>query len=51
MRRIGDLPFVAAVRYALPWSFIGLGAAFTAVIAIQLRDRDVCRSVARTENR
>jgi cellobiose-specific phosphotransferase system component IIC len=37
MRRIGELPFVAAVRGALPWSFIGLAAAFLAVLAVQLR--------------
>jgi cellobiose PTS system EIIC component len=34
MRRLGELPFVAALRDALPWSFIGLAAAFT-VIAIE----------------
>ena len=28
MRRLGELPFVVAVRDALPWSFIGLAAAF-----------------------
>ncbi|MGA8576413.1 MAG: PTS transporter subunit EIIC [Candidatus Cybelea sp.] len=37
MRRVGGLPFVVAVREALPWSFIGLAAAFVAVLAIQLR--------------
>jgi PTS system cellobiose-specific IIC component len=31
MHRVGDLPFVAAVREALPWSFAGLGAGFAAV--------------------
>jgi cellobiose-specific phosphotransferase system component IIC len=35
MRRLGDLPFVAAVREALPWSFIGLAAAFAAVAILQ----------------
>lgn len=35
MRRLGDLPFVAAVREALPWSFIGLAAAFIAVAIVQ----------------
>jgi cellobiose-specific phosphotransferase system component IIC len=37
MRRLGELPFVVAVRDALPWSFIGLAAAFIAILAIQLR--------------
>ncbi len=37
MRRVGELPFVEAVRYALPWSFIGLAVAFVAVLAVQLR--------------
>jgi cellobiose PTS system EIIC component len=36
MRRLGDLPFVAAVREALPWSFIGLAAAFGLVVLAQL---------------
>jgi PTS system cellobiose-specific IIC component len=36
MRRLGDLAFVAAVRDALPWSFIGLAAAFVAVLGEQL---------------
>lgn len=35
MRRLGDLPFVAAVREALPWSFIGLAAAFVAIAIVQ----------------
>lgn len=38
MRRVGDLPFIAAIREALPWSFIGLLAAFVAVFAAQLHD-------------
>lgn len=37
MRRVGELPFVAAVRDALPWSFIGLAAAFAIVLVVQLR--------------
>ncbi|HEX3670722.1 MAG TPA: PTS transporter subunit EIIC [Candidatus Cybelea sp.] len=37
MRRLGELPFVVAVREALPWSFIGLAAAFVAILALQLR--------------
>jgi cellobiose PTS system EIIC component len=37
MRRLGELPFVVAVRDALPWSFIGLAAAFVAILAVQLR--------------
>ncbi|MGA7355266.1 MAG: PTS transporter subunit EIIC, partial [Candidatus Cybelea sp.] len=37
MRRLGELPFVIAVRDALPWSFIGLAAAFVIVLALQLR--------------
>ncbi len=31
MHRLGELPFVAAVREALPWSFTGLAAGFVAV--------------------
>src|SRR5579864_8693629 len=31
MHRLGELPFVAAVREALPWSFAGLAAGFVAV--------------------
>jgi cellobiose PTS system EIIC component len=37
MRRLGELPFILAVREALPWSFIGLAVAFVAILAIQLR--------------
>ncbi len=37
MRRLGEYPFVVAVREALPWSFIGLAAAFAVVLAVQLR--------------
>jgi cellobiose PTS system EIIC component len=37
MRRLGELSFVVAVRDALPWSFIGLAAAFVAIFAVQLR--------------
>jgi cellobiose-specific phosphotransferase system component IIC len=33
LHRIAELPFVAAVREALPWSFIGLAATFVAVLA------------------
>ncbi len=36
MRRAGELAFVAAVRDALPWSFIALAAAFAAIFAEQL---------------
>jgi len=36
MRRVGELAFVAAVRDALPWSFIGLGIAFAAILSEQL---------------
>jgi cellobiose-specific phosphotransferase system component IIC len=36
MRRLGELSFVAALRDALPWSFIGLAAAFAAILAVQL---------------
>ncbi len=36
MRRLGEFPFVVAVRDALPWSFIGLAAAFVAILAFQL---------------
>jgi cellobiose-specific phosphotransferase system component IIC len=35
MRALGDVPFVAAVREALPWSFIALAAALAAVFAFQ----------------
>ena len=37
IRRAGELPFVAAVSAALPWSFIALAAAFVAIFAIGLR--------------
>ncbi|HYL28115.1 MAG TPA: PTS transporter subunit EIIC [Candidatus Nitrosotalea sp.] len=37
MRRLGELPFVVAVREALPWSFIGLAVAFIVILAVQLR--------------
>ena len=37
MRRLGELPFIMAVREALPWSFIGLAAAFVVILAAQLR--------------
>jgi cellobiose-specific phosphotransferase system component IIC len=36
MRRLGDLAFIVAVREALPWSFIGLGAAFVGIFVEQL---------------
>ncbi|MFY9718959.1 MAG: PTS transporter subunit EIIC [Candidatus Cybelea sp.] len=39
MRRLGELPFVAALRDALPWSFIGLAAAFVAFVIVQLATR------------
>jgi cellobiose PTS system EIIC component len=37
MRRLGEFPFVLAVREALPWSFIGLAAAFVVIFAVELR--------------
>jgi len=37
MRRLGEFPFVVAVRDALPWSFIGLAGAFAVVLGIELR--------------
>jgi cellobiose-specific phosphotransferase system component IIC len=37
MRRLAELPFIVAVREALPWSFIGLAAAFVVILADQLR--------------
>jgi lactose/cellobiose-specific phosphotransferase system IIC component len=36
MRRLGELPFVAALRDALPWSFIGLAAAFVGILLAQI---------------
>jgi cellobiose-specific phosphotransferase system component IIC len=36
MRRAGELAFVAAVRDALPWSFIALAVGFAAIFAVQL---------------
>ena len=36
MRRVGELAFVAAVRDALPWSFVGLAAAFAVILGVQL---------------
>lgn len=38
MHRLGELPFVAALRDALPWSFIGLAAAFTVIAVVQLTE-------------
>jgi cellobiose-specific phosphotransferase system component IIC len=35
MRRLGEFPFVVAVRDALPWSFIGLAGAFAVVLGIE----------------
>jgi cellobiose-specific phosphotransferase system component IIC len=39
MRRVGELAFVAAVRDALPWSFVGLAAAFAVILGVQLAAR------------
>ena len=39
MRRAGELAFVAAVRDALPWSFIALAAAFLVIFGMQLAAR------------
>jgi PTS system cellobiose-specific IIC component len=36
MRRLGELPFIVAVREALPWSFIGLAAAFAVILTVEL---------------
>ncbi len=36
MRRVGELAFVAAVRDALPWSFLALAAAFVVILGAQL---------------
>ncbi|HZY95897.1 MAG TPA: PTS transporter subunit EIIC [Candidatus Cybelea sp.] len=36
MRRVSEFAFIAAVRDALPWSFVGLIAAFVAIMAVQL---------------
>jgi PTS system cellobiose-specific IIC component len=36
LRRIGELPFLAAVRDALPWSFVGLIAVFLVLLAASL---------------
>lgn len=36
MRRLGELPFVVALRDALPWSFIGLAVAFVVIVLVQL---------------
>ncbi len=36
MRRVGELAFVAAVRDALPWSFLALAAAFVVIFSVQL---------------
>jgi PTS system cellobiose-specific IIC component len=38
MRRVGEFAFVEAVREALPWSFIGLLAAFAVVFVAQIHD-------------
>jgi PTS system cellobiose-specific IIC component len=36
MRRLGELPFIVAVREALPWSFIALAAAFAVILTVEL---------------
>jgi lactose/cellobiose-specific phosphotransferase system IIC component len=36
MRRLGELPFVASLRDALPWSFIGLAAGFLGILIQEL---------------
>lgn len=36
MRRLGELPFVLALRDALPWSFAGLAGAFVVIVLLQL---------------
>jgi PTS system cellobiose-specific IIC component len=36
MRRVSEIAFVAAVRDALPWSFIGLAVAFLVIASFQL---------------
>ena len=36
MRRLGEFPFVVALRDALPWSFVGPAAAFVVILALQL---------------
>src|ERR1700722_13854199 len=36
MRRLGELPFIASLRDALPWSFIGLAAAFLVILIADL---------------
>jgi len=36
MRRLGELPFIASLRDALPWSFIGLAAAFLGILISEL---------------
>ena len=36
MRRLGELPFVVALRDGLPWSFIGLAVAFVGILLAQI---------------
>src|ERR1700723_1260406 len=36
MRRLGELSFIASLRDALPWSFIGLAAAFLVILIADL---------------
>ncbi len=36
MHRLGEFPFVAAVREALPWSFCGLAAGFVIFFVLQM---------------
>ena len=43
MRRLGELPFIVAVREALPWSFIGLAAAFAVILAARAAQRHLAR--------
>jgi len=37
MRRLGEFPFIVAVRDALPWSFIGLAGAFVLILGIEFQ--------------
>ena len=51
MRRLGELPFVVALRDGLPWSFIGLAVAFVGILASADRLRNGAERNARPARR
>jgi cellobiose PTS system EIIC component len=45
MRRCGELPFIVAVRDALPWSFIALAVAFAALLWLQFSSHNTAATL------